>query len=42
MPREENEDFRLFKISQISAGGHHSLVLDDQGHVYSFGYGSHG
>jgi len=31
-----------FKIKQISAGGHHSLVLTQAGHVYSFGYGSHG
>lgn len=27
---------------QISAGGHHSLILTDTGLVYSFGYGSHG
>jgi len=29
-------------ISQISAGGHHSLVLTGRGTLYSFGYGAHG
>lgn len=29
-------------ITQISAGGHHTLVLTGKGRVYSFGYGSHG
>lgn len=32
----------MAKIIQISAGGHHSLVLTEGGAVYSFGYGSHG
>ena len=30
------------KISQISAGGHHSLVLTVRGSLFSFGYGAHG
>jgi len=30
------------QMSQISAGGHHSLVLTARGSLYSFGYGSHG
>lgn len=30
------------QILQISAGGHHSLLLTAKGRVYSFGYGSHG
>ena len=30
------------KIVQVSAGGHHSLVLTARGCLYSFGYGSHG
>ena len=29
-------------IAQISAGGHHSLVLTSRGCLYSFGYGAHG
>ena len=29
-------------IAQISAGGHHSLVLTSRGSLYSFGYGAHG
>ncbi len=29
-------------IQQISAGGHHSLVLTSRGMLYSFGYGAHG
>ena len=29
-------------ITQISAGGHHSLVLSSRGNLYSFGYGAHG
>lgn len=30
------------KIAQVSAGGHHSLVLTARGCLYSFGYGAHG
>jgi alpha-tubulin suppressor-like RCC1 family protein len=30
------------EIIQISAGGHHSLILNSTGQVLSFGYGSHG
>ncbi|OMJ65951.1 hypothetical protein SteCoe_37385 [Stentor coeruleus] len=30
------------EICQISAGGHHSLVLTTSGAVYSFGFASHG
>jgi alpha-tubulin suppressor-like RCC1 family protein len=30
------------QIQQISAGGHHSLVLTTRGMLYSFGYGAHG
>ncbi len=30
------------RIAQISAGGHHSLVLTSRGCLYSFGYGAHG
>ena len=30
------------QISQISAGGHHTLVLTVKGSLYAFGYGSHG
>lgn len=30
------------RIKQISAGGHHTLILTSDGQVYSFGYGSHG
>lgn len=41
-----NDEFELQQtrpqITQISAGGHHSLVLTAKGRVYSFGYGSHG
>jgi alpha-tubulin suppressor-like RCC1 family protein len=29
-------------VSQISAGGHHSMVLTDRGYIFSFGFGSHG
>ena len=29
-------------IKEIAAGGHHSLVLNARGRVYSFGYNSHG
>jgi len=30
------------QIQQISAGGHHSLLLTARDRVYAFGYGSHG
>lgn len=30
------------EIREISAGGHHSLLLNSHGQVFSFGYGSHG
>lgn len=29
-------------VKQIAAGGHHSLILSDNGTLYSFGSGSHG
>jgi alpha-tubulin suppressor-like RCC1 family protein len=29
-------------VKQMCAGGHHSLILTNEGRVYSFGYGSHG
>ena len=41
-----NDEFEIQQtrpqITQISAGGHHSLILTAKGRVYSFGYGSHG
>ena len=49
MPSDEDPTIEVLKsgekkpkISQISAGGHHSLVLTSRGHLYSFGYGAHG
>ena len=30
------------QMTQISAGGHHSLVKTARGCLYSFGYGAHG
>ena len=29
-------------VKRISAGGHHSLILMDNGQLFSFGYESHG
>ena len=29
-------------VAQISAGGHHSMVLTSRGYVFSFGFASHG
>ena len=29
-------------IKQISAGGHHSMILTKSGKVYTFGFGQHG
>ena len=45
MPVEEQEDEfeeRVVEVVQVSAGGHHSMVLTAAGKVYAFGYGSHG
>ena len=28
------------KVTQVATGGNHSAVLDSDGHVYLFGYGS--
>lgn len=30
------------RIKSISAGAHHSLILTEEGQLYSFGYGQHG
>ena len=30
------------RIKQVCAGAHHSLVMSEEGQVYSFGYGQHG
>jgi len=32
----------LHNITQISCGGHHSLVLDSKGQVFSFGNNKYG
>jgi alpha-tubulin suppressor-like RCC1 family protein len=49
MPSDEDPSLNVLKmgetkpkIAQISAGGHHSLVLTSRGCLYSFGYGAHG
>ena len=35
-------NFLEVKISKISCGGHHSLILTNNGFLYSCGYGYHG
>ena len=39
--KRRGEDF-YGEIVEISAGGHHSLVLTSRGFLFSFGYASHG
>jgi alpha-tubulin suppressor-like RCC1 family protein len=43
MPKVKNpKDNFEGRTVQISAGGHHSFVLTEQGYLYSFGFASHG
>jgi alpha-tubulin suppressor-like RCC1 family protein len=37
IPTEINHNFTKYKIKQISCGSYHTLILDQNGDVYSFG-----
>lgn len=38
----ESDEQEKIKIKSVSAGAHHSLILTENGQLYSFGYGQHG
>lgn len=41
MKDKNNEDNGIY-IQNIAAGGRHSLVLTNEGNLYTFGYGTNG
>jgi alpha-tubulin suppressor-like RCC1 family protein len=39
LPKDERKELR---IKAIEAGGHHSMILSNNGRLFTFGYGQHG